>query len=107
LQHFAAVRDLLAPPGQATDLSEATAYQVAVPFGDEAASAERYAADPAVYAAGLDRETIGTLTPNASMPHPRTSMLTLLGLTSLFIAALLILLGGSWDRLWSGTRDSR
>ena len=71
LQEFSAVRDLLDPDGVADDMSEAIVYSVAVPVGQEEAMASAYAADPAVYAAALDRETIGNLTsPDTAMGPP-------------------------------------
>lgn len=61
LDQFRAVRDLLDPDGVADDMSEALVYSIAVPVDDEEAMATAYAADPAVYAAAVDRETIGQL----------------------------------------------
>lgn len=72
LQDFSAVRDLLDPDGVADDTSEATVYSIAVPVGQEEAMAVAYAADPAVYAAAVDRETIGNLTPPDTAIAPPT-----------------------------------
>lgn len=59
---FGAVRDLLDPDGEADDTSGATVYVVLVEVGAEESAARRYAADAAVYAAAVDRDTIGTTT---------------------------------------------
>ncbi len=89
LQEFSAVRDLLDPDGVADDTSEATVYSIAVPVGQEEAMAVAYAADPAVYAAAIDRETIGYLTPpETAMTPPTPSWLALAG------ALLVVLAGG-------------
>jgi hypothetical protein len=73
LVEFTAVRDLLDPSGVAEDLSPATVYQIRVPIGTEEQAAGQYAADPAVYAASVDRETIGRLTPDAAMPAAKVT----------------------------------
>lgn len=81
LQEFVAVRDLLNPDGVADDTSEATVYQIAVPVGQEEASASAYAADPAVYAASVDRETIGTTTPpDTALPSVSVAWTMVVGL---------------------------
>ena len=88
LQEFSAVRDLLDPDGVADDMSEATVYSIAVPVGQEEAMAAAYAADPAVYAAAVDRETIGNLTPpDTAMAPPTPNWLPL-------AEALLVVLAG-------------
>ena len=88
LNEFQAVRDLLDPNGVADDTSAATVYSLAVPVGREAAMAAVYAADPAVYAAATDRETIGYLTPpNTAMGTSRSSVMTLFGVLLVVIAA--------------------
>ena len=80
LQEFTAVRDLLDPAGVVEDMSEATVYSVAVPVGQEEATAAAYAADPAVYAAALDRETIGsTASPDTAKAVPTISWLASVG----------------------------
>jgi hypothetical protein len=80
LQEFRAVRDLLDPDGVADDTSETVVYSIAVPRGQEAAMASAYAADPAVYAAGVDRETIGTVSPpDTAMPVSSVSWLVVIG----------------------------
>jgi hypothetical protein len=90
LQEFRGVRDLLDPDGVADDTSEATVYSIAVPVGQEEAMAVAYAADPAVYAAAIDRETIGYLTPpDTAMAPPTPRWLPLAG------AVLMVLAGGS------------
>lgn len=89
LQEFSAVRDLLDPDGVADDTSEATVYSIAVPIGQEEPMAAAYAADPAVYAAAVDRETIGNLTPpDTAMAPPTPNWLPLAG------ALLVVLAGG-------------
>lgn len=89
LQEFSAVRDFLDPDGAADDLSEAIVYSIAVPVGQEEAMAAAYAADPAVYAAAVDRETIGHLTPpDTAMAPPTPNWLPLAG------ALLLVVAGG-------------
>ena len=89
LQEFSAVRDLLDPDGVADDMSEATVYSIAVPVGQEEAMAAAYAADPAVYAAAVDRETIGNLTPpDTAMAPPTPNWLPMAG-------ALLVAVAGS------------
>jgi hypothetical protein len=89
LQEFTAVRDLLDPDGVADDMSEATVYSVAVPVGQEEAMAAAYAADPAVYAAAVDRETIGTTTPpDTAMTVPTINWLAAVG-------ALLVVTSGA------------
>jgi hypothetical protein len=70
LDQFEAVRDLLAPAGEAADMTPTVVYIVAVPVGQEQAVAEAYAADEAVYSAAVNRETIGTLTPSTAVPPP-------------------------------------
>jgi hypothetical protein len=90
LQHFTAVRDILAPDGDVVDTSPATVYQIQVPVGTEEQAAARYSADPAVYAAGVDRETIGTLTPDAAMPAPDA---TVNDIALVAAGAVLLLLG--------------
>ena len=88
LQEFSAVRDLLDPDGVADDTSEATVYSIAVPVGQEEATAAAYAADPAVYAAALDRETIGNLTPpDTAMAPPTPSWLALAGALLVVVAS--------------------
>lgn len=67
LFEFRAVRDLLAPPAEVNDLSEAVVYGIAVPVGSEEGAAARYSADVSVYAASVDRETFGTTSPNTSV----------------------------------------
>lgn len=81
LQEFRGVRDLLAPDGVADDTSEAAVYSIAVPVGQEKAMAGAYAADPAVYAAAVDQETIGTITPpDTALPTSGASWLVVTGL---------------------------
>lgn len=70
LDELEGVRDLLAPTGEDVDMSPTVVYLVAVRVGQEQSAAETYAADEAVYAAGVNRETIGTLTPDTAVPHP-------------------------------------
>jgi len=90
LQEFRGVRDLLDPDGVADDLSEAIVYSIAVPVGQEEAMAATYAADPAVYAAAVDRETIGYIhtPPDTAMAPPTSNWLPLVG------ALLIVLAGG-------------
>jgi LPXTG-motif cell wall-anchored protein len=93
LQEFTAVRDILDPTGVAKDTSSATVYQIKVPVGTEQQAAAQYSADPAVYAAAVDRETIGTLTPNGAMPLPRQSptnaAIVVIGMALLGLAGVL------------------
>jgi len=86
-QEFRAVRDLLDPDGIADDTNEAIVYSIAVAVGQEEAMAAAYAADPAVYAAAVDRETIGRVTPDSAMPASTMSWTSLVG-------ALLVLVSG-------------
>lgn len=86
LQEFSAVRDLLDPDGVADDVSGATVYQVAVPVGNEHAMARAYGEDPAVYAAAVDRETIGYLTADTALPAPAETSPILLGIGVLLVA---------------------
>lgn len=89
LQEFRAVRDLLDPDGVADDMSGVVVYLIAVPVGQEEATAAAYAADRAVYAAAVDRETIGHLTPpDTAMAPPTPNWLPLVG------ALLMVLAGG-------------
>jgi len=89
LQEFTAVRDLLDPDGVADDMSEATVYSIAIPAGQEEAMAAAYIADPAVYAAAVDRETIGTTTPpDTAMTVPTINWLASVG-------ALLVVTSGA------------
>lgn len=88
LQEFSAVRDLLDPDGVAGDISEAIVYSIAVPLGQEEAMALVYAADPSVYAAAVDRETIGNLTPpDTAVTPPRPNWLPLAGALLVALAA--------------------
>lgn len=86
LAEFTAVRDALDPDGVADDLSEAAVYQVAMPIGREHEMADAYRADPAVYAAAVDRETIGAVTPDTALPVPSPSPLLPLGGSLVLIA---------------------
>jgi len=93
LQEFTAVRDLLDPDGVADDMSEATVYSVAVPVGQEEAMAAAYAADPAVYAAAVDRETIGSTTPpDTAMAAPTVGWLASVGSVLVVIGGVLALM---------------
>ena len=93
LQEFTAVRDLLDPDGVADDMSEATVYSVAVPVGQEEAMAAAYAADPAVYAAAVDRETIGSLTPpDTAMAAPTIGWAALVGSLFVLVSGVLALM---------------
>ena len=102
LQEFSAVRDLLDPDGVADDTSEATVYSIAVPVGQEEAMAAAYAADPAVYAAAVDRETTGNLTPpDTAMAPPTPSWLPFAGVL------LVVVAGGLAGRTCMPMRRSR
>ena len=92
LQEFTAVRDLLDPDGVADDMSEATVYSVAVPVGQEEAMAAAYAADPAVYAAAVDRETIGSTTPDTAMAAPTVGWPASVGLVFVVVSGVLALM---------------
>ena len=70
----------------ADDVSGATVYQVAVPVGTEHAMARAYGEDPAVYAAAVDRETIGYLTADTALPTPAETSPILLGIGVLLVA---------------------
>lgn len=74
LYEFQAVRDLLAGD-RATDLTAATVYALEVPVGEEVRFAEVYKADAGVYAAAVNRETIGSLTPNTAMSAPERPLI--------------------------------
>jgi MYXO-CTERM domain-containing protein len=63
-------------------------YSIAVPVGQEEAMAAAYAADPVVYAAAVDRETIGYLTPPDTAMAPPTPGWPLVA------GALLVVLAG-------------
>ena len=86
LQEFSGVRDLLDPDGVADDLSETAVYQVAVPIGQEHEMADTYSADPAVYAAAVDRETIGFVGPDTALSAPFSSPLLPFGATLVLMA---------------------
>lgn len=86
LGQFRAVRDLLAPAGEVDNLSEAIVYEVAVQVGSEEQAAARYSADPAVYAAAVDRETFGT----TSAPNTATTAVSGPRLQIVFAGLLLI-----------------
>lgn len=86
LAEFTVVRDALVPDGVADDLSETAVHQVAVPIGQEHEMSDAYRADPAVYAAAVDRETIGTVTPDTALPVPSPSPLLPLGASLVLIA---------------------
>lgn len=92
LQEFSAVRDLLDPDGVVEDTSAATVYQIAVPVGQEHAVADAYRADPAVYGAAVDRETIGSTTPpnTALLDHGVAGWWTIL-LGCVFLLAAVVL----------------
>jgi len=92
LQEFLAVRDLLDPDGLVEDLSSAPIYQVAVSVGQEHAMADAYRADPAVYGAAVDRETIGSTTPpnTAIAARGEAGSLAVLGAGLLLVAAVLL-----------------
>lgn len=98
LQQFLSVRDALDPDGVVEDTSEAAIYQVAVPVGQEHAMADAYRADPAVYGAAVDRETIGSTTPpNTAIPYRGdAAWLAIVGAGLLVAAALVV--GSSTDR---------
>ncbi|MEK6192035.1 MAG: hypothetical protein AABM41_06890 [Chloroflexota bacterium] len=86
-----AVRDLLDPDGMPDDQSAATVYGIAVPVGTEEDAARGYAADPAVYAASVNRQTIGFLTLNSAMrrPEPWRQLLPGVGVVLLVLALVL------------------
>jgi hypothetical protein len=93
LYEFQAVLDLLDPDGMPDDLSAATVYGVAVPVGTEVVASQRFADDPDVYAAAVNRETIGSLTPNTATRHPRPwqPLLVSLGLAMAVVGLALAL----------------
>lgn len=96
---FAAVRDILDPDGEADDTSPTTVYIVLVAVGSEEATAQRYADDVAVYAASVDRETIGTLTPDTAVGNPSGSSPRLVGLTLVVLACALLVRAMAGRRL--------
>lgn len=65
------MRDLLDPDGTADDTSDAVVYGVSVARGMELSAAADYAEDPAVYAAAVNRETIGSTTTPDTSTGPR------------------------------------
>ncbi|HYN50803.1 MAG TPA: hypothetical protein VES62_07740 [Thermoleophilaceae bacterium] len=93
LYEFQAVRDLLDPDGIPDDQSAATVYGIAVPVGTEEDAAQGYAADPIVYAASVNRQTIGSLTPSSAMrsPEPWRQVLPSVGVVLLVCALVLAL----------------
>jgi hypothetical protein len=96
LQEFTAVRDLLDSDGVVEDTSAANVYQIAVPVGQEHAMADAYRADPAVYGAAVDRETIGgTTPPNTALPtRGEASWLVIAGAGLLLVAAVALVSAG-------------
>lgn len=106
VETFTAVRDLLNDGGVAIDTSAATVYQIAVEVGREEASAAAYAADSAVYAAAVDRHTIGTVTPDTSMNRPTDRTIgTLASIAAALIGGTLAVFRA--QRHWSTTIGRR
>ncbi len=93
VQEFRGVRDLLDPDGVADDTSEAIVYWVAVAVGQEEAMAVAYAADPAVYAAAVDRETFGRVTPDSAMPASTIRWTPLMGVLLVLLSGVMVLKG--------------
>lgn len=86
---FTGVRDLFNPAG-VVDVTAVPVYQVAVPVGQEHEMAAAYRADPAVYGANVDRETIGTLTPDTALrASMEASWLIWLGLGFLMLVSII------------------